>query len=473
MANLHVNVSMYPVGELGDCFLLEFIKDDIKSTVLIDCGSFRNGTDSKIRMNTIVKHIQQKLKNEHGSRPIDVVVATHQHNDHLSGFAHCKETFEQIGISNAWLSWLDKPNDPHAQRIANGERKLIKKLTEISSYLSGLKGIKEGKTAKRIDEILGFYGIDQQFAWGAPVIPLQGLENLRTTAQNCDYLYPGRVVDLPNFGQDEVKVYVLGPPEDNNMLFNIRPGHGESYEEKLAVAMNIADGFLSALTNFTESPASDEHYFPFNESYKRPLERSAFLASSYNQKKEKWRSINEDWLDQTERLALYLDSFTNNSSLVLAFELVKSQKILLFVGDAQTGSWLSWKTLDFGPENLRIDQLLGRTVLYKVGHHGSHNATLPECLEKMTHKDLVAMIPVDVSDPYITKKDGWKMPAAKLYQRIKELTDGRILRMDGKYEANCAIEGEAAVKNWGSLHENLSFENIHEQDSMIVKYKVS
>lgn len=33
-----------------------------------------------------------------------------------------------------------------------------------------------------------------------------------------------------------------------------------------------------------------------------------------------------------------LNNLTNNSSLVLAFELVKAKKVLLFVGDAQTGN---------------------------------------------------------------------------------------------------------------------------------------
>jgi hypothetical protein len=42
------------------------------------------------------------------------------------------------------------------------------------------------------------------------------------------------------------------------------------------------------------------------------------------------------------RLALQLDSDTNNTSLVLAFELGKSGRVLLFPGDAQVGNWLSW-----------------------------------------------------------------------------------------------------------------------------------
>ena len=42
------------------------------------------------------------------------------------------------------------------------------------------------------------------------------------------------------------------------------------------------------------------------------------------------------------RLALQLDSDTNNTSLVLAIELIASGRVLLFPGDAQVGNWLSW-----------------------------------------------------------------------------------------------------------------------------------
>ena len=77
-------------------------------------------------------------------------------------------------------------------------------------------------------------------------------------------------------------------------------------------------------------------------------------------------------------LALAMNNATNNASLVLAFELSKGGKVLLFVGDAQAGNWRSWSdgAFDDGGTKVTAEDLLGRTVLYKVGHHGSHNATL-------------------------------------------------------------------------------------------------
>jgi len=67
---------------------------------------------------------------------------------------------------------------------------------------------------------------------------------------------------------------------------------------------------------------------------------------------------------------------------------------VLFVGDAQVGNWLSWPAVTCGDEKGK--EILNRTVFYKVGHHGSRNATLnTKGLELMDPDNLVAMIPVD------------------------------------------------------------------------------
>jgi hypothetical protein len=51
-----------------------------------------------------------------------------------------------------------------------------------------------------------------------------------------------------------------------------------------------------------------------------------------------WRRIDHDWLASAGQLALDLNSYTNNTSLVLAFELGPRGKVLLFAADAQRGN---------------------------------------------------------------------------------------------------------------------------------------
>jgi hypothetical protein len=63
-------------------------------------------------------------------------------------------------------------------------------------------------------------------------------------------------------------------------------------------------------------------------------------------------------------------------------------------------------------------ELLERTVFYKVGHHGSHNATLRELgLERMSSPNLAAVIPVDTEVAHKVK--GWEhMPLPALRTRL-------------------------------------------------------
>ena len=58
-------------------------------------------------------------------------------------------------------------------------------------------------------------------------------------------------------------------------------------------------------------------------------------------------------------------------------------KVLLFAADAQTGNWSSWADVKWDDPGVSTDDLLARTVFYKVGHHASHNATLVAAFEKM------------------------------------------------------------------------------------------
>jgi hypothetical protein len=126
-------------------------------------------------------------------------------------------------------------------------------------------------------------------------------------------------------------------------------------------------------------------------------------------------------------LALQMDSDTNNTSLALAIEFIESGKVLLFPGDAQVGNWLSWHDLEWkikdnGTINtVNATTLLNNTVLYKVGHHASHNATLKDKgLELMTHDELTALVP--------EKEDQYNgIPYLPLVNNLKEKCKGRVI----------------------------------------------
>ena len=78
-------------------------------------------------------------------------------------------------------------------------------------------------------------------------------------------------------------------------------------------------------------------------------------------------------------LALALDSQTNNLSLAMAIEIEPGGRVLLFPGDAQISQWLAWSQLQWpsaGAASVAVTtaELLSRTILYKVGHHGAGRA---------------------------------------------------------------------------------------------------
>ena len=62
----------------------------------------------------------------------------------------------------------------------------------------------------------------------------------------------------------------------------------------------------------------------------REIARECGLAVADN---AAFSRIGDDWLGAAEQLALDLNSYTNNASLVLAFELSPGGKVLLFAAD--------------------------------------------------------------------------------------------------------------------------------------------
>jgi hypothetical protein len=148
-----------------------------------------------------------------------------------------------------------------------------------------------------------------------------------------------------------------------------------------------------------------------------------------------WRRIDTDWLGVASEVALQMDSYTNNTSLAMAIELVGTGKVLLFPADAQVGNWLSWDAIEpalTGNDGKPVAaaDLLRRVAFYKVGHHGSHNATMREAgLERMVSPDMIAFVPVDERVAHDVRN--WReMPFEPLLAQLYEATKGRVIRLD-------------------------------------------
>lgn len=434
-APVTATVRMYRLDELGDCFLLTFRAGESRTHVLIDCGSFRNGAASRARLRAVVAAIERDLDGD----PLHVVVGTHQHNDHLSGFVHCEDAFRALHVGQVWLSWLDDPDDAQARAIGRRFARVRAQVTAARDALrAGAARRGSGtpaRTLQAMDDLLAFFGGGPA---AAPALPAAAVGVLRTLGSQAPrYLQPGQTLLLPGLPDEAVRVHVLGPPRDDALLYRVDPRSGETYDPRLAAAAALAGRYLQALAPDDESTARDHAHYPFNQRYKhRPPARGgtgpfAPALRRYRDAGQAWRTIDDDWLQQGDALALFLDTYTNNSSVALAVELATTGKVLLFPADAQTGNWRSWADVAWQRPGVTTAGLLARTVFYKAGHHASHNATLPALFEQVTSDNLVAFIPVHKRDPNIARANGWRMPAPHLMERLIEKTHGRVLQMDG------------------------------------------
>jgi hypothetical protein len=188
-----------------------------------------------------------------------------------------------------------------------------------------------------------------------------------------------------------------------------------------------ADVVAALNRNEQLSPFSTLHAIPTQVARNMNFFREHYFGA--NGGVDDWRRIDSGWLDGSSELALALDSATNNTSLVLAIEL-RDGDVLLFVGDAQVGNWLSWQDLRWsvGGRDVKGPDLLRRTVFYKVGHHGSHNATLrAKGLEQM-ERLAIAAIPVD-HDMAVKKRWG-RMPLPELVEALLKKASKAVLRSD-------------------------------------------
>ncbi len=447
-----VRIRMYRQG-LGDCFLISFLGWAEPRHILIDCGVIVGTPDGPARMRRVATDIQRA-----SGGGLDLVVITHEHWDHVSGFQQASDIFDGIAIAEVWAAWTENAADPEAAQL---DRARQRGLLALEAGIAQI-GAAASDELRPVVELLGFSGIEL----GADGRTAQRtgrtrdardyvLERGRRAGSVLRYLEPGDgpldVADLA-----DVRVYALGPPRgallrktggsvQRGEVYGLFGGTGgsfvhfalgladrptELFGDDAAVPLRLFDegrgidlaaidredwSTLEAFTAYFQPAADDPRWLP------EPVD---------------WRQIEDAGLRAAEALALQLDNATNNTSLVLAIELPDG-RVLLFPGDAQIGNWLSWAELRWprnatvgAPGTVGVADLLARTVLYKVGHHGSHNATLRKGgLEAMSSPELVAMLPVD--ERFAHESKGWtEIPLPALVNDLQARTKGRLIRSD-------------------------------------------
>lgn len=439
-----VKVRMYNT-EFGDCFLIGFpCENGDPKYMLIDFGMHHNTENKTAKLETIARQLKAATGGE-----IHLLVVTHEHTDHIDGFKRANEIFKQIKVKNVWMGWTENYDDPEVKEMDKVKKIYLQALNVAAGQLEAAKP----KLAASIKSILRF-SVDEDHVFAAdgdengydpesssPSTNRETMLWLKHHGTSLKYCTPGGTPQTCE-GIEDVNFYVMGPPtlEKKGRLKKSAPSKGKNKETYLTG--EVSDGHLKfaidiikgdknssndAIEDYLDSGLEKQALFA--ERYVSS-DSSLAVVTCYAQPENDWRKIDDIYLDMASSLAIKLDTHTNNSSLVLAIELGDNGKVLLFPGDAQVGNWLGWGDLTWkaGDRKVNRDDLLSRTVLYKVGHHGSHNATLKkEGLEKMTHPDLTAMIPVDHN---FAVTQNWEIPYDRLLNKLKSKCRKRILRSD-------------------------------------------
>jgi len=131
-------VRMYNMGT-GDFFLLQFLSSDdkVQFKLVIDCGVYNISAGN-------MKRFVDELHNTTEGK-IDAILVTHEHNDHVLGFAKAQEKFENdFEVKEIWLPWTEEDDDSLVKEWKKeyGEKKkslafasaLLKKSTKTKLY---------------------------------------------------------------------------------------------------------------------------------------------------------------------------------------------------------------------------------------------------------------------------------------------------------------------------------------------------
>jgi hypothetical protein len=366
---IEATLRAYQVG-FGDCFLLTFHyparagKAAFDRHLLIDFGS--TGKPAAEGEN-LLRRVAADIAKECGGK-LDAVIATHRHKDHISGFAtekNGKGTGDVIKslkpdlVLQPWTEDPDaKPNATTPRTARSGKQAFVAQLADIHSFsasaLAEAARLK-GKIGARTSAQLAFLGEDN-------LANRSAIDNLMTMAKNR-YLNFGMKSGLEKI-LPGVKVHVLGPP-------SIAQSEGVQRQRERDEA------------EFWHLQARGGERFmamgkpPFPRAAKR-----ATLPPYARWIVPRLRAIRGDQLLEIVRI---MDDVLNNTSIILLFEAGK--KKLLFPGDAQIENWSY--ALKEAPDKEAIRKLLADVDLYKVGHHGSLNAT-PKTLWNLFKKKKTA-----------------------------------------------------------------------------------
>jgi hypothetical protein len=400
-----LTIHAYQVG-FGDCFLLAWHYPERDRFVLIDFGS--NG-QPKSASKTLLLDIANDIKKVCGEAGLDAVVLTHRHKDHIAGFAtgaNGKGPGDVIRSLKPAIVVQPWTEDPTAKPDAGQATSDMTHRQALTSSFDNMHHVSAGVAAEA--SALASTETEswrRQLLQGIAFLGEEGLQNeaaVRNLQQMSDrHVYASHMSSsglssiLPG-----VAVTVLGPPTLN-----------QSSAIEKERARDAAEFWMLQGAAASQLVAGDDSPFP------------EARAQSGN-----WPPYARWFIPRVRRLRAegllgivrIMDDALNNTSVILLFEV--NGTALLFPGDAQIENW------EYTLSKPDLMRRLAKVTFYKVGHHGSRNATPKSLWNNFDHRGppskrdrLVAMVST-MGGKYGHLAEGTEVPRRTLMTALRNET---------------------------------------------------
>ena len=390
-----VVVRMYHVG-LGDAFLLFFPGRSGPRKVLIDCGVHFDG-ESEHPLKTVIDHILESVRDPDGVPRIQVVVASHRHQDHVSGFESPR--WRDVEVQEVWMPWTEQVGDPVATSIRERQGLVAELLTDVLSArdddpqatILARNCLRNPVAMKTLHD--GFAGEPRRRF----LPPTSALHTFRPRALSG------------------VTVHVLGPSHQESVIRDLDPHGDESFLRQERARLRAGESAIDSFRPFRPDWSLSAEDFAREPSWSHLI-----LAEDERERLEA--------LEDTGDLAAALADAINNTSLFLQFRVGRAR--LLFPGDSQWGTW------EVAMADPARRALLEQTTFLKVGHHGSHNATPRRFVESLLPDGFYAMVPTLEGSPLSQPPERkWDIPRHPLLDSLRARSPGRVARSDRPAES--------------------------------------